>query len=252
MITGDFHTHGSFSHGHGSAMENARVAHEKGLKSIAITEHGMNILIGGLREKEFEWSKKEIAAAQAAYPDVRIYYGIEADIISPDGEIDIPESLKDEFEVVLLGMHYFVWGTRFVNVVRIVWRNFFRRFIRNKDRLREINTAALEKAMHRYKIDALSHLGTSMPDFDIVRVAKACEETDTCIEINNKHCSLDFEQLRFLATTGCKYLVGSDAHDPERVGDVEAVLDMALEAGIDIKNILNVNGTYIPKRLRKQ
>lgn len=105
MITGDFHTHGSLSHGHGSAMENARVAHEKGLKSIAITEHGMNILVGGLREREFALFKKEIAEAQAAYPDVRIYYGIEADIISPDGEIDIPERFKDEFEIVLLGMH---------------------------------------------------------------------------------------------------------------------------------------------------
>lgn len=250
MITGDFHTHGSLSHGHGSAMENARVAHEKGLKSIAITEHGMNILVGGLREREFALFKKEIAEAQAAYPDVRIYYGIEADIISPDGEIDIPERFKDEFEIVLLGMHYFVWGSKFMNVQRIVWRNFFRRFIKNRSKLRKINTVALVNAVHRYRIDALSHLGTSMPDFDIVRVAKACEETDTCIEINNKHCSLSEEQLKYLATTNCKYLVGSDAHEPEKVGDVDEMLSKALNAGIDIKNILNAGGTYIPKRLR--
>jgi len=250
LITGDFHTHGSFSHGKGNAMGNARVASERGLKSIAITEHGMFILVGGLRAKEFSPARKEIEAAKKAYPNVKIYFGVEADIISKEGEIDIPKKYLDEFEVILLGLHYFVWGTRFGNVQKMVWPNFFRRFIRHRDRLKERNTNALVKAMHRYPLDALSHPGTSMPDFDLERVAQAAIETDTCLEINNKHCSLSLEQLRVLAKTDVKFLLGSDAHDPEKVGDVEDSLELALSAGIKRENILNVDKEYIPKKYR--
>ena len=73
MITGDYHTHGSFSHGKGSAAENAREAHGKKLKSIAITEHGMFTLIGGLRARQLKRARQEIADAQKQYPDVKIY-----------------------------------------------------------------------------------------------------------------------------------------------------------------------------------
>ena len=252
MITGDFHTHGSFSHGKGSAIENARVAHEKGLKNLAITEHGLFILAGGLRLGEIDDARREFDMAQQTYPELKMYFGVEADLISPDGEVDLPKNYRDVFDVVLLGMHYFVKGTRFRNIVCVVWKNLFRIFVRNRDKLREINTRALVGAMHRYRIDALSHLGTSMPDYDIERVARAAEETETCIELNNKHQSLSFEQLAYLATTNVKYLLSSDAHDPENVGDVGFMLNLAIKAGISPENILNLDKEYVPKKFRER
>ncbi|MBR2860708.1 MAG: PHP domain-containing protein [Clostridia bacterium] len=251
MITGDFHTHGSFSHGKGSAMENAKEAVKKGLKSLAITEHGLFIIAGGLHAKEIKEARQEFDEAQKAFPQLKMYFGVEADLISPEGEIDLPKEFENVFDVVLVGMHYFVKGTKQRNVIKIVWRNLFRKFIRDREKLKEINTRALVNAMHRYRIDALSHLGTSMPDFDLERIAKAAEDTDTCIELNNKHCSLSLEQLVFLAKTNVKFLLSSDAHHPEKVGQVEQMLALALEAGIDEKNILNLNQEYIPKRLRE-
>ena len=251
MITGDFHTHGSFSHGKGSAYKNAEQAHKKGMKSLAITEHGLFILAGGLSAKEITDARKEFDDAQMAFPEVKMYFGVEADLISPDGEVDLPKKYQDVFDVVLLGMHYFVKGTRFRNIVWIVWQNLFRIFIRNRKRLKEINTRALCKAMQRYRIDALSHLGTSMPDYDIVQVAKVAEETDTCIELNNKHRSLSLDQLVYLASTGVKYLLASDAHEPEDVGSVDYMLELALKAGINPEKILNLDKIYIPKKFRE-
>ena len=250
MITGDFHTHGSFSHGKGSAYGNAEAAHKKGLKSLAITEHGLFILVGGLSKKEIDDARKEFDEAQKAFPDIKMYFGVEADIISPDGEVDLPSNYEEIFDVVLLGLHYCVRGTRFRNVYWIVWQNLFRIFIFNRKKLREINTKALCNAMRRYRIDALSHLGTSMPDYDIVRVAETARETDTCIELNNKHKSLTLDQLVYLASTGVKYLLSSDAHDPENVGSVEYMQELALKAGIDPDKILNLNKIYIPKKFR--
>ncbi len=251
MITGDFHTHASFSHGKGSAYLNAEEAHKKGLKSLAITEHGLFILAGGLKSREIKEARQEFDEAQKAFPDVQMYFGVEADIISPEGEVDLPKGYKEIFDVVLLGMHYFVKGTKFRNVVVIVWQNLFRFFIRNRERLKRINTNALCKAMQKYRIDALSHLGTSMPDYDIEKIASVAVETDTCIELNNKHKSLSIEQLVYLATTNVKYLLSSDAHDPKDVGEVHDMLNRALEAGIDPKNILNLDQIYIPKKFRE-
>lgn len=250
MITGDFHTHGSFSHGKGSALKNAEEAHEKGLKSLAITEHGLFILVGGLSKHEIDDARKEFNEAQKTFPDLKMYFGVEADLVSPEGEVDLPKNYEEIFDVVLLGMHYFVKGTRFRNVVWIVWQNLFRFFIPDRKKLREINTKALCNAMRKYRIDALSHLGTSMPDYDIVRIAKTAEETDTCIELNNKHMSLNLDQLVYLASTNVKYLLSSDAHDPEDVGNVQCMLELALEAGIDREKILNLDKIYIPKKFR--
>ena len=250
-INGDFHTHGSFSHGNGETIKNVRYAWLKGLKSIAITEHGLTIWSGGLRNKNLADVKAEVEKARKAYPTMNVYYGVEANIVSPEGEIDIPSELENEFEIVLVGMHYFVFGTKYLNVIRIVWRNALRKFIRRREKLRAINTRALVNAMHNYRIDALSHLGTSMPDYDLAAVAAAAEETDTCIEINAKHCSLSLEQLRYLAKTNVKFLINSDAHEPELVGEADDAVKLAFSAGIRPENILNIGkNTYIPKRLR--
>lgn len=251
MITGDFHTHASFSHGKGSAYLNAEEATKKGLKSLAITEHGLFILAGGLKSAEIKEARKEFDDAQKAFPDLKMYFGVEADLVSPEGEVDLPKGYKDIFDVVLLGMHYFVKGTKLRNVVVIVWQNLFRFFIRNRERLKKINTNALCKAMEKYRIDALSHLGTSMPDYDIEKIANTAIKTDTCIELNNKHQSLTFEQLVYLAKTNVKYLLSSDAHDPKDVGEVEEMLKQALNAGINPENILNYNKIYIPKKFRE-
>ena len=246
MLTGDFHTHGAYSHGNGSAVENARAAHEKGLKSIAITEHGMNILVGGLRKREFAGAKEEVRLANEAYPDVRTYYGIEADLISPSGKIDIKDEYLDDFEVLLVGMHHWVFGNAF-GLASLVWRNFHHWLFRGKRMMSKVNTRALINTMRRYPIDALSHPGDGMRDYDLAAVAKVAVETDTCLELNNKHRSLTFEQLRFLSGTDVKFLLGSDAHDPDTVGEVDDYLKFALDAGIDPASILNLDREYIPK-----
>ena len=51
---GDYHTHTTYSHGKGSVADNAAVASSKGLKQLAITDHGMRHIIFGVRKRKFD------------------------------------------------------------------------------------------------------------------------------------------------------------------------------------------------------
>ena len=55
LLYGDYHTHTTYSrhnHGKGTVLENASVAANKGLKQIAITDHGFNHILFGLRRRK--------------------------------------------------------------------------------------------------------------------------------------------------------------------------------------------------------
>ena len=93
LLYGDYHTHTTYSrhkHGKGSVLENASVAADKGLKEIAITEHGFNHWAFGLRRKNIPQLQEDILNAKEV-TGVNVLFGIEANLISLDGDIDIKE-----------------------------------------------------------------------------------------------------------------------------------------------------------------
>ena len=49
----DYHTHTIFSHGIGTIEDNVKIAIEKGLSSIAISDHGPGHLTYGVKRKNF-------------------------------------------------------------------------------------------------------------------------------------------------------------------------------------------------------
>jgi len=66
-IIADYHTHTKFSrHGHGKSTieENVRVAFEKGLRQVGISDHGFNQKMYGVRRKDIGKVKQEIEDAQ--------------------------------------------------------------------------------------------------------------------------------------------------------------------------------------------
>ena len=87
-ILADYHTHTIFTHGTGSIEDNVRVAVERGLKEIAITEHSFRHLAHGINRKKFFEIKAEIERLRAIYP-IKILLGLEANLISDKGDIDV-------------------------------------------------------------------------------------------------------------------------------------------------------------------
>ena len=93
-LLGDYHTHTIYTHGKSTVEENVAQAENLGLKEIAITEHsykGYNHIKCGDLDK----MRADIAAIKDKYKP-RILLGIEANLVSTEGDIDIAdEELKD-------------------------------------------------------------------------------------------------------------------------------------------------------------
>jgi len=113
-LSGDYHTHTKYSrrnHGKGTVEENVKAAVEKGLSQIAITDHGFNQILYGVRRSDMAKMREEIESARERYP-IEILQGVEANLISANGDIDVVESDYENLDILLCGYHKLVKGNR--------------------------------------------------------------------------------------------------------------------------------------------
>lgn len=101
------------------------------------------------------------------------------------------------------------------------------------------NTDMTLKALYENDLKILTHPGDK-GRFDIGAIARACEETDTLMEISTWHAHLTVEEIKIAAKTDARFIVSSDAHTPGRVGSFAGGVERALEAGLDIERIVNI------------
>ena len=101
-IAADYHTHTIHSHGTGTVLDNLKAAAAKGLKEVAISDHGPANLFGiGTKGIDtFRQIRAEMEAAAQLVPNVRGLLGVEANILSVDGRLDISEEDLEIFDVV--------------------------------------------------------------------------------------------------------------------------------------------------------
>ena len=239
-ILGDYHLHTRYSDGLAKVFDMVRAARERGLSEVAITEHGFGAWGPGLRRRNLERLRGDIESARAEMP---VLFGIEANIVSEDGRIDLKDDERGQFDIVLLGLHLRVC---------YAWKTFFTFFIPNMfwnvihwvpvGRIRK-NTETVKKAVMRNQIDILAHPGRYFK-VDVVEVAKICAERNTLMEINTKKISfrpVDFERMR---AAGAKFIIGSDAHSVKRVGDCARAEEFLKNCTYDESEIINLKQTY--------
>ncbi len=242
MILGDYHTHTIFSHGQGTIEENVERARQIGLKEIAITDHGLNHILFGLRPYKIRKMRQIVEKLNAKYNDIQVLLGVESNLISKNGDIDIKKDEYSYFDIVLCGFHKVVWSNSFSSQFNFIGKNDLLEFIgKNKsDNLIKENTRALIECVKRNKIDVLSHPNHDML-VDVVEVAKACVDTNTMFEINSKKVHLSTEQFEKVKETGVKFIINSDAHSPDRVGDFSLGLQVLAESKIPSFCVANFN-----------
>lgn len=259
-LTFDLHTHTrlirngkEITHAVSTMEEVVLSAREKGLEKIGISNHGPGHVTYGLPMGSVEALKTERDRLQALYPDIVILIGVEANIINRSGILDVrPEEFK-EFDYVMAGYHYGIFGDHMVNAAILHGKNWLwektggRKRIeaeyaggsRPKGGLMEDNTRRMVEAIRKNKPLAVTHPGDKAP-VEIEEVARACEATGTWMEINNFHKDLTVENLKRAAKYDVKFIIGSDAHKPERVGCFEEGLQRLMAAGVDPERVVNL------------
>ena len=108
-----------------------------------------------------------------------------------------------------------------------------------QEKIRRQNTERIVKALKNNDIRTLTHPGDKA-FIDEHAVARACEETDTLIEINARHRHPDVNDLRIYKQYDVRFIINSDAHRPMFVGRFAESLALAMEAGIDPERIVNI------------
>lgn len=238
-IIGDYHTHTLYSHGKGTIMENVLAAKRKGLKKIVIADHGPGHIGFGVKIHDFLKMKEEINKINDKIEDIEVLMGIEANIVGVDGSIDVPEKYLDIFDIILAGFHYGVKPRSIRDFYKLFFTNTLGKVSKSWwDKSRDMNTRAMIKAIEKYPIKIITHPGAKIP-MDAGRLAKAAAKTDTWLEINSSHGYLTKEFIQIAKKYPVKFVINSDAHHPERVGDFKKGIHIAKEAGLDERDIIN-------------
>ncbi|HZK87918.1 MAG TPA: PHP domain-containing protein [Anaerovoracaceae bacterium] len=238
----DYHTHTVFSHGKGTIEENIKAAIKNGLAGIAITDHGPGHLTYGIKRENIPVMRAEIERLKLIYPEIQLLLGIEANIIDKDNNLDITKEEAKLFDCVLAGYHFAVMSAYSLDNFGI---NMVRKIVKkplgadgaggtlNK------NTKMVITAIMENDIKILTHPGDKA-DFDILKIGEVCANRGTLMEISSWHEHLNKEELKILAKTKVKFVVSSDAHKPGRIGDCSDAIKRALDAGIDMSRIVNI------------
>ncbi|GAB6100147.1 PHP domain-containing protein [Halanaerocella petrolearia] len=242
-IVADYHTHTQYSHGQGTIRENIEAAIEQGLEEIAIADHGpasQSITRLGVKDAlTLLEIKQEVEKYDNLYPEIKVLAATEANIITLNGQLDVPEFILKELDKVLVGFHLMIRPANWQSCLGIIFNNLvLERLGINKKEIRRRNTELLIRVMNNYNINIITHPGYQI-NINTELLAKEAAKQEVALEINDKHLPSQ-KYIKLAAKEGVKFSLGSDAHKPERVGDIEGALAVAKKAGLTADRIINV------------
>ncbi len=234
----DVHCHTIASgHAYSTIDEIAGEAAGKGLKMIAITDHGPAIPNGA-----HPYHFYNMIVLPEYIKGVRILRGIESNIIDLNGRIDVPDDLLQKMELRIASLHppCINPGTK------------------------AEHTDALAAICKNPLIDVIGHPGDSRFDFDILTVVRAAGETGTLLEINNSSLTpISYRPgsrvniikiLEICRKEGVPVVLGSDAHYAGDIGNFCEVEKLIAETNFPEELILNRSVEkfleYIEQKLR--
>lgn len=224
-IIADMHTHTLASgHAYSTINELAHAAAEVRLQAIALTDHGPGLPGGPHR---FHFAAMRFVPRYIA--GVRIFRGIEANILDHEGTLDLEQPVLEELDFVMAGFH---------EDVGICGQDIDR------------NTRTVLAAMENPQVRCISHPGNPVFPLHYEEVVMGALATNTALEINNSslqaisrkgsvgNCT---EIARLCARIGAPVIIGSDAHIAQGVGAFEESLKLVAETGIPEGQIINAS-----------
>lgn len=200
----DLHTHTVASgHAYATVNEMAQAAARKGIKLIAMTDHGPQ-MPGGAHRYHFG----NISDIPETIAGVRVLKGIEANILE-NGNLDLSQSSLSSLEFVAAGLH----GSTGHD-------------LSNKKEFTEATIAVMDNPY----LDMITHpIQTSYP-LEIEKVVKAAAKKNIILELNASSYRIrndktrgdkaqSLKLLKLANKYNCLLAVNSDAHFYTNIGD---------------------------------
>lgn len=229
-LLADLHTHtknSRFKHGKSTIEEMALEANEIGLVEIGITDHGYSHFFRTTKDKLKE--ARVIVDEINKWSKTKVLLGVEADIISEDGTLDVDNETLSLLDILIISYHRMT-STNFAN---------FFGFAKKTPEAKKKCTNAFVNAINRYPVTIVAHLDSILTT-DLYEIGKACKENGTMVEINNRHTKWTEKQVEELIDSGCMFVVSSDAHTRENIGEVDNALDIIRKYNIPSERVANV------------
>lgn len=242
-ILGDYHTHTPYSHGKNTILENTEIAKEKGLKQIAITDHGFDHKLYAVDRKNVEKMRAECEEATKK-TGVKVFLGIEANLVNEKGKVDITKEEYEKLDILIVGWHNFVKTKSFKSAFSFYFMNYIFNIFGTPAWKRKKNTKAYIEAIKKYPIDIISHLNYGMKT-NTLEVAKFARDNGTLIELNGKRIKFTKKEIEEMVKEKVKFIIDSDAHKKENVGKSDVAFNLIAKYNIPEELVVNLN--KIPK-----
>jgi DNA polymerase (family X) len=222
-VKGCFHNHTTRSDGAATLEEMVLAAKARGMTYIGISDHSKSAFYAqGLDEHALADQEKEIRKLQEKYPEIRIFWGIESDILA-DGSLDYDAKWLARFDFVVASIHS--------------------RFSMDRTTM----TERILQAVRNPKTTMLGHLtgrlllGRKGYELDVEKIIRECAERGVAIEINAHPSRLDIDWRwgPLLRETGCFVSVNPDAHEVAGLDDVKYGVCVARKAMLPRSLVVN-------------
>ena len=92
--------------------------------------------------------------------------------------------------------------------------------------------------MQKKRRDIVGHVH-NIVHVDAVKIAKEAVKHNTLIELNNKHMLFSEQELWDMANEGASFVIDSDAHVPEGVGNCPNVWEFLKTHNAPLERIVN-------------
>jgi DNA polymerase (family X) len=221
-IKGIFHNHTDWSDGTNSLLEMAQEAEKLGMKFISFNDHYGDITIANpLNEKRLTTYLKEIEKVKKKVK-IKVFSGVEIDILK-DGKLPLSKEKLKKLDVVIAAIHM---GTRMP---------------------KEKMTKRICYALENYPVNILAHptdrlLNSREPiAVDLKKVFAVAKKNNVFLEINSSPERLDLsgEHIKAAKKAGCKFVIGTDAHDSQHLKTYQLGVIQAKRGWLEKKDVLN-------------
>lgn len=228
-IIADLHTHTNYSaHAVNTITEMINGAKERGLKAIALTDHGPSMPDSG-----HIWHFGNGDDIPKVVNGVVVLYGGEIDVMNVEGDMDLPVSYMEKLDWVIASLH--------------------KRFV-PKLTFDEATQLWLNVAQKPY-VDMIGHCEQLDHEFDLDKVIPAFAANNKVVEFNGNSVvarpggEKNMQEIaKACKKYGCKVAINSDAHSMWQIARIQGVYEM-LES-IDFPQELIINLSF--ERLKEE